>query len=248
MIYKEAIARPLLLAGRLNWWWPVAAVLPILLVRFTALVAVLFPGITLDLEMENYIDMLDEDTASAINDLFKMLPFHPLWLFIGQAFVDGMTINALFAFGEEIGWRGFLLRELRILGFWKASFLIGVIWGIWHAPLILFAGHNYPSAPFLGVFMMTVFCMLISPIVSFITIKSQSVVPAAFFHGVINGTASLGTMIVAGGNTELINGLTGVAGFIVLFFVNVIIFIRTQNTINHNYKAAFAETEYPSHR
>ncbi|WP_373894207.1 CPBP family intramembrane glutamic endopeptidase [Virgibacillus sp. CBA3643] len=216
-------------------------IVPMLLVGLTALVAILFPGVTLDLSLESYINMLDGDTAVATNDLVEMLPFHPLWLFVGQAFIGGVTINAILAFGEEIGWRGFLLREFRELGFWKASLLIGLLWGPWHAPLILFAGHNYPSTPVFGVFMMTVLCMLLSPILCFITIKSRSIFPAAFFHGVINGSGSIGIMIVAGGNPELLNGLTGLAGFIVLLAVNVIIFIGTRKTINHNYKAAFVQ-------
>src|SRR5699024_8504095 len=143
-----------------------------------------------------------------MNDLFEMLPFHPLWLLAGQSLVGGITINAILAFGEEVGWRGFLLRVLRALCFWKASLLIGLIWGQWHAPLTLFAGHNYTSTPVFGVFMMTLFCMLSSPILSFITVKSRSIFPAAFFHVVMNGSGSLGIMIVAGGNPELLNGLT----------------------------------------
>lgn len=235
LMYKEAIARPLLFTGRPNKWWLVAMVLPLLFVGLTALVASLFPGVTLDLGMENYINTVDP----AMNDLFQNLPFHPLWLLAGQSLIGGITINAILAFGEEIGWRGFLLREFRELGFWKASLFIGFIWGLWHAPLILFAGHNYPSTPVLGVLMMTVFCMLTSPIMSLITIKSRSIFPAAFFHGVINGSASLGIMIVAGGNPELLNGLTGIAGFILLLIVNAIIFIRTRSTINTNYKEVF---------
>ncbi|WP_174613192.1 CPBP family intramembrane glutamic endopeptidase [Virgibacillus ihumii] len=246
LIYKETIARPLLLTGRPSWWWVVAAVFPLLLVGLTALVAVLFPGTTLDLGMETYISMLDPTAATAMTDLFEMLPFHPLWLLVGQAFIGGITINAIFAFGEEIGWRGFLLRELRSLGFWKASLLIGLMWGPWHAPLTLFAGHNYPSTPVLGVLMMTVFCMLLSPILSFVTIKSRSIFSAAFFHGVINGSASLGIMIIAGGNPELLNGLTGLAGFIVLSAVNMIIFVCTRRTINHSFKATFAHSESAS--
>ena len=246
LIYKEAVARPLLLTGRPDWWWPVAMILPLLLVGLTALVAILFPGVTLDLGMENYLSMLDPAAAATKNDLFEKLPFHPLWLLAGQGLIGGITINAIFAFGEEIGWRGFLLRELRELGFWKASLLRGLMWGPWHAPLTLFAGHNYPSNPVLGVLLMTVFCMLISPIMSFITIKSRSVFPAAFFHGVINASVPTGTMIVVGGNPELLNGLGGLAGFIVLLAVNVIIFIRTRSTINHNYKAVFAQPERTS--
>jgi|SRR5690625_1596041 len=243
LIYKEAIARPLLLTRRPNWWWPFAMVLPLLFIGLTALVASLFPGVTLDLGMENYISTVDATTSATMNELFQKLPFHPLWLLAGQSLLGGITINAIFAFGEEIGWRGFLLREFQALGFWKASLLIGLIWGLWHAPLTIFAGHNYPSTPIFGVLMMTLFSMFMSPIFSFITIKSRSVFPAAFFHGVINGSASLGIMIVAGGNPELLNGLNGLAGFIVLSAVNVIIFIRTRSTINDYYIAVFAQSE-----
>lgn len=242
LIYKEAVARPLLLTGRPNWWWPIAMLLPLLFIGLTALVASLFPGVTLDLGMENYISTVDATTSATMNDLFQKLPFHPLWLLAGQSLIGGITINAIFAFGEEIGWRGFLLREFRALSFWKASLIIGLIWGLWHAPLI-FAGHNYPSTPIFGILMMTLSSMLMSPILSFITIKSRSVFPAAFFHGVVNGSASLGIMIIAGGNPELLNGLTGLSGFIVLLAANVIIFIRTRTTINTNYNAAFAQSE-----
>src|SRR5699024_2385500 len=107
---------------------------------------------------------------------------------------------------------------------------------------MLIAGHNYPYTTVFGLFILTVFCMLSSPILSFITVKSRSIFPAAFFHGVMNGSGYLGIMIVAGGNPELLNGLTGLAGFIVLFSVNLIIFICTRHTINHNYKAAFEQS------
>lgn len=246
LIYKEAFARPLLLPGKPNWWWLVAMFLPMLLVGLTAFVAMLFPGTTLDLSLENYLNMLDSASAAPMKDLFEVLPFHPLWLLAAQSFVGGITMNAILAFGEEIGWRGFLLRELRALGFWKASLLIGLIWGPWHAPLTLFAGHNYPSTPVFGVLMMTIFCMLLSPILAFLTIKSRSIFPAAFFHGVMNGSTSLGIMIVAGGNPELLNGLTGLAGFIVLLAANLIIFMTTRSTINQSYEAAFKESERAS--
>src|SRR5699024_1603572 len=64
LIYKETVARPLLLMRRPNWWWLFAMIFPLLLVGLTALVAILFPGVALDLGMENYISTVDATTAA----------------------------------------------------------------------------------------------------------------------------------------------------------------------------------------
>lgn len=55
----------------------------------------------------------------------------------GLVLALGTTVNAVFAFGEEFGWRGYLLWELAPLAFWKASLAIGALWGVWHAPVIV---------------------------------------------------------------------------------------------------------------
>ena len=55
--------------------------------------------------------------------------------------IAGVTINAVAAFGEEYGWRNYLVGALRDVKFPKAALFIGVVWGIWHFPLILM-GHN----------------------------------------------------------------------------------------------------------
>ena len=53
------------------------------------------------------------------------------------------------AFGEEVGWRGWLLTSLRPLGTWPALIIVGVIWGLWHAPLILL-GYNFARPDITG--------------------------------------------------------------------------------------------------
>jgi membrane protease YdiL (CAAX protease family) len=83
--------------------------------------------------------------------------------------------------------------------FLKASIIIGFIWGIWHMPLILM-GHNYPQHPRAGVFMMIVFCILLTPILQYITIKSKSIFAAAVAHGTLNALAELAIMSTDGGN------------------------------------------------
>jgi CAAX protease family protein len=50
----------------------------------------------------------------------------------------------LLTFGEEYGWRGYLLPRLLPLGEIRATLLLGMIWALWHLPLIV-AGLNYPG-------------------------------------------------------------------------------------------------------
>jgi membrane protease YdiL (CAAX protease family) len=152
-------------------------------------------------------------------------PIHPFWLGLVQGLIAGISVNALAGFGEELGWRGLLQRELGFIGFWKSSILIGAIWGIWHAPLIL-KGHNYPQHPVIGVFLMTGWCMLLAPIFSYIRLKAKSVIAAAIIHGSLNATYGLAIVFVRG--SDLLVGVSGFAGFIVLAAVNVCIFIYEQ--------------------
>jgi len=138
-----------------------------------------------------------------------------------QILLLGPTVNALFGFGEELGWRGLLQRELAPMGFWRASLAIGLVWGLWHAPLILL-GHNYPQHPQLGVGLMVLWCVLLAVPFSYVRVKSRSVVAVAILHGVLNASAGLPLMLTSGGS-DLTIGVTGAAGMIALAGVAAII-------------------------
>jgi membrane protease YdiL (CAAX protease family) len=141
---------------------------------------------------------------------------------IGSALIAGCTINALFAFGEELGWRGYLLKALQDKKLLPASLIIGVVWGLWHFPLILL-GHNYPQHPVIGVGMMVIFCILLTPVMIYIVIKSKSVITAAIFHGCFNAIAGIGILYLVGGS-DLTNGTTGLAGFTAMLIINLLFY------------------------
>lgn len=143
-------------------------------------------------------------------------------MLILQGIIFGSTINALIVLGEEVGWRAYLVNNLIHLGFYKSSLIIGFTWGIWYAPMILL-GLKYPDHSFLGIFMMILFYILITPIMVFLTLKSKSVIIPSIFHGVLNALAGVPLILLSGG-TDLTKGLTGIAGFIVLIFLNIILF------------------------
>jgi uncharacterized protein len=93
----------------------------------------------------------------------------------------------LFTFGEEYGWRGYLLPRLLPLGEIRASVLLGVIWGVWHLPLLL-AGLNYPGVNvWLAIIIFTFVTVALSFTYTwFYVASSGSVLVAAVFHASTN--------------------------------------------------------------
>jgi membrane protease YdiL (CAAX protease family) len=121
-----------------------------------------------------------------------------IWLYAGILFLLIAPFGALFTtFGEEYGWRGYLQNELTRLGRVQGVFLVGVVWGLWHAPLILM-GYNYPDQPVLGVVAMVIFCILMSYILAYAVFKSKGLWTAVFWHALHNSLAPffLGTVYV----------------------------------------------------
>lgn len=94
------------------------------------------------------------------------------------------------AFGEEWGWRGYLMPKLlEVMSKPAAVVAGGVIWGLWHAPLTV-SGHNfgvdYPLYPWLGILLMCVTCTAENAFLTLLTEKTGSIYPASFYHMVSN--------------------------------------------------------------
>lgn len=108
-----------------------------------------------------------------------------------QGFVVTATVGflaaAAFGFGEEFGWRGFLVPELaKITNFTNVALISGGIWAIWHWPLILFAADitDFDQAPLwftLPVFSITI--MAAGVVMAWLTLRTQSLWPAVIMHG-----------------------------------------------------------------
>jgi uncharacterized protein len=226
LIYKNSIRKKLFISFKLNKWFLIAWLIPPVLSILSIIIALSFSGVSFSPNMEGmferYSNLLSTEQIMEMKDSFNEMPFHPFWLVLIQGLIAGITINALFGFGEELGWRAYLLRRFNNRNFLKASFIIGLVWGVWHAPIILM-GHNYPSYPIFGVLMMTIWCILLSPLFLYITIKSKSVITASVMHGTLNATAGLSLIILKGGN-ELLIGVTGLAGFLALIFITSLFF------------------------
>ena len=193
-------------------WVGLAWLTPVVLVGATIGIGSLLPGVTFTTDYGAYLlelGLTQEQADEAVAQL-DGLPVPPAVLFVGQGLIAGLTINALAALGEELGWRGLLLTELAPLGFWKVSILTGALWGIWHAPIIL-QGHNFPDAPLAGILMMTVATIAMAPIYTYLTVRARSVLAATFLHGSFNGLGALSLVYLIGAGNLLISPV-GVAG------------------------------------
>jgi uncharacterized protein len=223
LILKNSIKKTYPLNFRWNRWWLIAWLSPLFLALAAFGVGLLIPGVRFSPEMEGmfarFQGILTPEQMEQMHN--TALPVHPIFLTIIQGLAAGITINAVAGFGEELGWRGLMLEQLSRLGFWKMSWIIGLVWGVWHAPIIMM-GHNYPDHPIAGVGMMILFCILFSPFFSLVALKSGSVIAAALLHGSFNALAATSVMLLKGGS-DLLIGTTGAAGITVLIVLNLII-------------------------
>ena len=229
---KDKLASTGLLRFKIKASWLVAWMLPVVMVLLTLVVNALVPGCEFNTDMSAMVpaDSVTEEQREMLA-LF-MNPAVVIMITIVSGLLAGVTINAVFAFGEEYGWRNYLVDVLREQKFVCASILIGIVWGLWHFPLILL-GHNYPQHSVAGVFMMVVFCVLASFIETYIVVKTKSVFPAAIFHGTINAVAGLNVILIKGGN-DLLNGMTGLSGFIVMAIVIMIVYVFDRYILKDN--------------
>jgi len=143
--------------------------------------------------------------------------------------VVGSLINTVPAFGEEVGWRGFLFPRLQeLFGPVVAVVGTGVVWGLWHAPLILL-GYNYPSNPVLGLLAMCVMTTLFGAVLGWLRQRSGSTWPAALAHGTLN--AAVGSFAVvlgaAGQNVDTFSAtIMGWSGWPIPLLVAVVLLWR----------------------
>lgn len=210
---------------KINKWWFVAWLLMPVVNILAMFASTLLPGVSLDPNSELVrLAIADMSTKGLEIDGWGLLAI----TIVGSLFA-GFTINAFFAFGEEIAWRGFLPRVMSDWGFWKKSLIIGIIWGFWHAPLVLM-GHNYPDHPIIGVFMMILLCVVMTPVFLYLREKSGSTMVAAIAHGTLNGSAGISVMYLAGGN-DLLCGTTGLVGIIILVILDFMIYLLRKNSI-----------------
>ena len=228
VIYREKVLSPLGVSFRINKWFFVGWLLPPFIVLAATGVSLLMPGVEFssDPTVSNVVQFVSKnatgDRMAELKRQISKMPIHPFWFALISGLIAGVTINAVAGFGEELGWRGLLQKELAWLGFWKSSWLIGLVWGVWHLPFIIH-GYNYPGHPVAGVFMMILWTFLFAPLIAYVRLKARSVIAAAIMHGTLNAVAGIPFVVTCGGDS-LTLGILGVPGILVLVLLNIGLF------------------------
>jgi len=218
---------PLRPAKRVVWLMVLGLLVPPLLVFVSVMLAGAFGWISLDLvRFSGFTEVLTSALPAG-------MPVPPaVVVIISQAVaipLAAATINALAAFGEEVGWRGFLVPALQRYGTWPALLISGAIWGLWHAPIILL-GYNFGRTDITGVLLMVGGCIAWGVLLGWLRVRSASMWPAVFAHGALNASAGMfAWFYLAGTTTDLaLSGPLGVAGWITCAIVIVILLLTGQ--------------------
>lgn len=136
-------------------------------------------------------------------------------------------LNIIIFIGEEVGWRGFLYPYLISVYGKKGLIYGGLIWGIWHTPMIYLYDLNFGPHHHLGVIFMIIFCTLSGIILQFIYNKSCSIYSVSLMHGVLNISGSfIFIFSVKSEYRYFVDGATGMIGITILLVIAYLCYRR----------------------
>jgi membrane protease YdiL (CAAX protease family) len=164
-----------------------------------------------------------------------------------QSVLIAVPINTIASLGEELGWRAYLLPKLMerfagaehanasaedpahashpgMMGARQVALLVGLIHGVWHWPLFFLSTKLDSGSAFPFPLVYLLFTCSMSVLLSWVTLRSNSVWPAAIGHGAVNATSALAGYLLLKGTVLPIlgpapTGLIGGLGYLTLALV-----------------------------
>ncbi len=162
---------------------------------------------------------------------------NPLFFWSFQFIVIGLIANLTFPiimmFGEEYGWRPYLFQKLLPLGFWKANIITNIIWGFWHAPVIIM-GYNYGSFTVAGVFMFILVTFFLGTLFNYMYVRGNSVILTCVGHGWFNGLVPSVILLTGFMGKETMAAPLGLLGIAIMF---VMFIVGARLTNNYDIKS-----------
>jgi membrane protease YdiL (CAAX protease family) len=185
------------------------------------------------------------EAYASIPSLAAASPWTIMLVITLNSMIAGPVFLLLQSAGEEFGWRAYLLPKLveRFTGAEpargaakdavparvyavaarKAALLVGVIWGVWHWPAIFLEMKAVPGTSIIVPLLDLASKCSASVLLTWVTLRSDSVWPAAIGHGMLNATISLSLNMLSGPMNRLLgplpSGLIGGIGYLALALV-----------------------------
>lgn len=162
----------------------------------------------------------------SLSEPVMLLSFVVLWIMAGIVLTCILYLVGIF--GQEIMFRGYAWAKLKQLGFWKASWLIGLFWGLWIFPMILI-GMEYFESQFVGALIRVLYSVLLSPLLVYLRIISKGLLAPSIFFGVLHHVSSIFPYLFHDVD-QFYLGMQGFTGLVALGLINLILFLKTRKT------------------
>lgn len=207
--------------GKIKYWF----ILPIMMLMILIIIYL----VSYILNPDQFLN--SSELQHRMKEIFIVIPDVPALMSLLIPLALNLTVGIAFSIiaylGEELGWRALMYPQLIKLGLTKGLIIGGIIWGLWHLPLILM-GHNYPNHPIIGNIMMILMCIPMGIILYYAYIKSGSIFVPAIMHGILNQFSSTITTfsIKTSEFNPLLYGSTGLVGIVILSLVALFLIKR----------------------
>ena len=217
-INKECFKDPMMKFGSWKPYLQVSLFIPLLYIIIYAVTGIFYPP---DFTLKTFmiragIEEMPFDISSFILVLFIL------------TLVVAPIINFIPAFGEEYGWRGYLLPKLMLLGRKKALVISGIIWGLWHLPFVFLIDYKSYPDKMAGGLIFTALITLLGIYIGALAQKNKSTFLASYMHGIFNAQDHGIWTIIYPNYNHLIGGGEGLIGVIVLLPVALYCLRKTE--------------------
>lgn len=143
---------------------------------------------------------------------------------LGSALTLGTLFSCLYAFGEEVGWRGYMVPRLVEAEVRSADVVSGLIWCTWHIPLILWGGYATSAYPAFSAAMFVISIMPVALLYFRWRMATGSIWPVVIAHGAWNVVIqNVFDRYTHGANAAIWTGESGVLTAATLWLVFVLI-------------------------
>ncbi len=140
-----------------------------------------------------------------------------LWPVVPLQLLIVAVVATPILWGEEFGWRGYLQMRLLADRPLLAAVATGLIWGVWHYPLMIFAGYNFPDDRLVGLVTFPVSTVLLSIIFGWLMLRTGSVWAPSLAHAATNVVgSSLVLLLFFGGPNWILLSYVGVLAWVPL--------------------------------